>query len=28
LTFSSEGGSPPEEGRPACRQAGASGGDF
>ena len=28
LTFSSEGGSPPKEGRPACRQAGASGGQF
>jgi hypothetical protein len=24
--LSSEGGSPPEEGRPACRQAGSSGG--
>jgi len=28
LTFSSEGGSPPEEGRSAYQQAGASGGDF
>jgi len=28
FAFSSRGGSPPEEGRPAYRQAGSFGGDF